>query len=388
MLIMGFGPHTYPEETMIARILIITSLVVPWIPSEVSAKKRARKDLAPTQVREGLYLPYPLKRIFRGFAECSDGHFRHRAIDIGGVGKNGGLGTPIRSMVKAKITRIGTPAMNSQRYGVYDKRRGKTTRNGRSYTRSGRVKGYGRVYYFTRKQGKWRTGVLIETVGVGKALKGHKIRYMHLAALHPDLEVGDVVEAGQEIGLMGGTGVQQSAPHVHIDAANTDGEKIDIEVLFERRKKSKICERAKEDEGRVTRVQWNLDRCGVSEKIRNFHSGQYRTHEQKVFIPKGDSVVFRLDRLDGRWSPRMRVKDERGRVLYDGQQQARGTKSALIKKIVHGKNGRKAALRVLAERDITLRLAISQWPKNDSIKPPLDARYKLIAKSKCKKAKP
>ena len=94
---------------MIARILIVAVVLSSWYPVEAAAKKRVRKDLAPTKVQEGLFLPYPLKRIFRGFAECSDGHFRHRAIDIGGVGKNGGLGTPIRSMVKAKITRIGTP---------------------------------------------------------------------------------------------------------------------------------------------------------------------------------------------------------------------------------------------------------------------------------------
>jgi len=381
---MGFGPHNDLQELMIARLLILTLFASLWLPSQVSAKKRVRKDLSATKVRTGLYLPYPLKRIFRGFAECSDGHFRHRAIDIGGVGKNGGLGTPIRSMVKAKITRIGTPKTKPAWFGTWDKRRGKTKRHGHFYTRSGRVKGYGRVYYFTRKQGKWRTGVIIETVGVGTALKDHKIRYMHLAAPHPDLKVGDVVQAGQEIGLMGGTGVQESAPHVHIDAATPDGEKIDIEVLYARRKASKICEREGKSEGSVTRVRWNIERCGVTEKKRNFNSGKYRLHEQKVQIPKGDSVVFRLDRVEGHWHPRIRVKDERGRVLYDGLQQARGTKSAIIKKIVSGKGGRKAAIRVIAQRDIDLRVVISQWPKKGSIKPPSDARYKIIAKSKCK----
>jgi hypothetical protein len=368
---------------MHTRLLILALIGLLGLPSQAFAKKHSRKDLAATKVRDGLFLPYPLKRIFRGFAECSDGHWRHRAIDIGGVGRNGGLGTPIRSMVKAKITRIGTPRTKPKWFGTYDRRRGKAKRHGHYYTRSERIPGYGRVHYFTRKQGKWRTGVIIETVAVGNALKGHKIRYMHLAAPHPKLKVGDILQPGQEIGLMGGTGVQESAPHVHIDIANQDGEKIDIEVLFKRRKSSKMCEREGLNQGSITRVRWKLDPCGVSEKRRNFSSGRYRLHEQKVTIPKGDSVVFRLDRLEGRWSPRLRLKDERGRTLYDGQQQARGTKSAIVKKIASGKGGRKAAIRVVAQRDIDVRLVISQWPKKKSVKPPTDARYKLKATWKC-----
>ena len=368
---------------MTLRFIIIVVLLFTGVPVEASAKRTTRRDLAPTKVREGLYLPYPMKRIFRGFAECSDGHFRHRAIDIGGVGNNGGLGTPVRSMVKARITRIGTPKSNPTRYGTYDKRRGKARRNGRGYRRSGRVKGYGKVYYFTRKQGKWRTGVIVETVGVGKALKDYHIRYMHLAAPHPNLKVGDVVEPGQEIGLMGGTGVQESGPHVHIDAANPDGEKIDLEVLLGKRKSSEICKRADSDKGTVTRVKWDTERCGRSQKERDFHSGKYRAHVQEVAIRRGDKVTFRLDRTQGRWNPRLRLKDDRGRVLYDGQQQARGKKKALIKKVHHGKRGRYASFRLTAHQDLVVRLVISQWPKNGSIQPPNDASYTLTAVSKC-----
>jgi hypothetical protein len=246
------------------------------------------------------------------------------------------------------------------------------------------VKGYGKVHFFTRRQGKWRTGVIIETVGVGKQLKDHKIRYMHLAAIHPKLQVGDVVQAGQEIGLMGGTGVQESAPHVHIDAANPDGEKIDLEVLFGSRKSSKVCDKSDKSGGRVTRVAWPLERCGRTTKVRNFSSGKYRLHEQRVTIPKGDLVTFRIDRMGGRWNPRLRLKDEKGRVLYDGLQQARGTKTATVKKITSGRRGKKAALRVRATRDLTARLVVSRWPKKGTVKPPKDARYKLTADWKCK----
>ena len=40
---------------------------------------------------------------------------------------------------------------------------------------------------------------------------------MHFADLRPDLKVGDIVEAGEEIGIMGSTAILESAPHVHID---------------------------------------------------------------------------------------------------------------------------------------------------------------------------
>ena len=55
---------------------------------------------------------------------------------------------------------------------------------------------------------------------------------MHLGAIHPELRVGDVVEAGQEIGLMGGTAVMHDAPHVHIDIEDEDGDRIDVAPLL------------------------------------------------------------------------------------------------------------------------------------------------------------
>lgn len=336
-------------------------------------------------LRAGLYYPYPLRRVFRGFAECWDGQWRHRAIDIGGIGPEGGLGTPVRSMVKAKITRIGTPKTKAAWFGTYDTRRGRARRHGHSYRRSARIKGYGRVHFFTRKQGKWRTGVIVETVAVGKELSGHKIRYMHLAAPHPKLKVGDIVEAGQEIGLMGGTGVQESAPHVHIDAANRDGEKIDLEVLFKKRRASEQCKRSDTSVGRVTRVVWPLERCATVTKKRNFKSGKYRLHEQRVKLPKGEKLVIRLDRKKGRWNPRLRVKDSRGRVLYDGLQQARGTRVATVKKVASGRHARRAALSIRSHQDQTLRVLISAWPKKKgrTVRPPRDAMYNISATWRC-----
>jgi len=384
----GSGAHNGKKMVpMIRAVVLLVACVVLMVP-DVSARAFKPRDVPAKELRKGLFLPYPLRRVFRGFAECWDGQWRHRAIDIGGIGPEGGLGTAIRSMVKAKITRIGTPKTKPKWFGTYDRRRGRAKRHGHYYRRSARIAGYGRVHFFTRRQGKWRTGVIIETVGVGRELKGHKIRYMHLATAHPKLKVGDVVKAGQVIGLMGGTGVQESAPHVHVDAANLDGEKIDLEVLFGRRKSSKICERSDRSVGRITRVTWNLERCGKTAKTRNFRSGKYRLHEQRVAIPKGDRIVFRLDRVEGRWNPRLRLKDEKGRILYDGLQQARGSGTALVKKIRSGRHGRKASVSIKALRDVKVRLVVSRWPKKGTVKPPKDARYKLTADWKCKPRSP
>jgi murein DD-endopeptidase MepM/ murein hydrolase activator NlpD len=50
---------------------------------------------------------------------------------------------------------------------------------------------------------------------------------MHLAAFHPDLTPGTIIERGQEIGLMGGTAVQRDRPHLHLDIEDENGDRID-----------------------------------------------------------------------------------------------------------------------------------------------------------------
>jgi hypothetical protein len=70
-------------------------------------------------------------------------------------------------------------------------------------------------------------GNIIEVVVIGGELDQHVIRYMHMGAVHPSLKVGDILEPGQEIGLMGGTGVQRSSPHLHFDISTPDGRRVD-----------------------------------------------------------------------------------------------------------------------------------------------------------------
>ncbi len=180
----------------------------------------------------GLVVPYPLRKPLRGYGKCRRGKRRHAAFDIGGVGPNGGLGTPIVSMARAKVTMIGRGEDDRAKFGRPDKRSGSAKRGSRTYPRSAKVEGYGRVYFFTRNYGSWRSGTIISTVVTEGHYRGYRIRYMHLGAVHPSLAVGDIVEAGQEVGVMGGTAVQESGPHVHVDMADPEGNRVDVKALL------------------------------------------------------------------------------------------------------------------------------------------------------------
>ncbi len=123
---------------------------------------------------------------------------------------------------------IGRPEEDSERFGRPDRRSGTTERGGQTLPRALRISGYGRVHFFTRNYGNWHSGTILVTEGVGEPLANHTIRYMHLGAIHPDLRVGDSLEAGQEIGLMGGTAIMDDRPHVHIDIETSQEERLDV----------------------------------------------------------------------------------------------------------------------------------------------------------------
>lgn len=173
---------------------------------------------------EGFAYPYSYDNLMRGFdgARCA-----HQGLDIGGVGDTGGVGDPVFAIVKAEVVLIGLPEEEPKKYGRPDKRKGYETRGGKKMPRRLEVDGYGTVYPFTRTNGTARTGVFLVTRAIGTELDGHKVRYLHLAAVHPELEVGDVVEAGQEVGLMGATGFQETSPHLHLDVEDPDGVRVD-----------------------------------------------------------------------------------------------------------------------------------------------------------------
>jgi murein DD-endopeptidase MepM/ murein hydrolase activator NlpD len=192
----------------------------------------ARAAPSPERLPSGVALPYPTAHVFRGFGRCRGERHRHEAIDLGGVGPDGGLGTPVRSMVRAEIVMIGSGHTRPREFGRPLKGRGKVVRGGRKLPRTKEIPGYGEVHFFTLGRGKWRSGTLVETLGLEPPLAGHRIRYLHLGAVRPDLGPGDVVMAGEEIGLLGGTGVQMASPHVHIDIRGPADEAVDVAPLI------------------------------------------------------------------------------------------------------------------------------------------------------------
>lgn len=209
--------------------------IVTLHPSELGdddGRMLVREPVVVAPLAPGIAFPYPVERIYGTFGDCRPGRRQHRGLDIGGVGEHRGLGTPVRSMVRAEVVSIHRPEDDPRLYGRRDTRGGTTERSGDRLPRSLDVPGYGEVFFFTRDYGAWHTGEMIVLRAIGTELDGHRIRYMHLGAVHPELRPGDVVEAGQEIGLMGGTAILESLPHVHIDIEDERGRRVDVAPLL------------------------------------------------------------------------------------------------------------------------------------------------------------
>ena len=156
----------------------------------------------------------------------------HQGIDVNGTTPYFGIGEPIYSIARAEVTFIGTPTANPARYGRIDRRGGTTKRRGIKLPRTLEVEGYGTVYPFTRSMGQARTGVFVITKSLHPKYPNYLLRYMHLAAVHPKLEVGQILEPGDEIGLMGATGTRESAPHLHLDIETPIGRRVDPAPLI------------------------------------------------------------------------------------------------------------------------------------------------------------
>jgi murein DD-endopeptidase MepM/ murein hydrolase activator NlpD len=202
-------------------------------PGEFETRLVERVVRTVSGIQSGVVLPYPTHRILSTFGDCRDGGRRqHRGLDLGGVGDDQGLGTPIRSMFRARITLIGTGSDDPDRFGHPDTRDGIAERGGHRLARSGVIPGYGVVRWFTRDYGAWRSGTIVSTEVVEGDWEGYRVRYMHLGAVYPGLAEGDIVEAGQELGLMGGTAIQFDSPHVHIDMEDLQGDRVDIAPLL------------------------------------------------------------------------------------------------------------------------------------------------------------
>ncbi len=150
----------------------------------------------------------------------------HHALDLRGVGLNSGLGTPIRAIGRSRIVRTGRSADEPHAFGRPLRRRGRTRRGGRTMPTSMVIPEYGLVYFFTRNYGRWRSGTILITELIEGPLAGYTVRYMHLGAIHPRLEPGMVVEQGEAVAVMGGTAVMDDSPHLHIDVATPENERM------------------------------------------------------------------------------------------------------------------------------------------------------------------
>jgi hypothetical protein len=173
-------------------------------------------------------LPYPTARVYGTFGDCRSGGRQHKGLDLGGVGPDHGLGTPVRALTFCEVTDIVRPEDNSARWGRRDTRSGTVTRRGVTLPRAKQIPGYGLVRFHTLDHGSAHTGTMITTVGTAGPLEGHRIRYMHLADPLPSLRVGSLLAPGDELGLMGGTAIMESLPHVHIDIESPAGDRVDV----------------------------------------------------------------------------------------------------------------------------------------------------------------
>ena len=180
-------------------------------------------------IAQGFAQPYPYGNLMRQFRKGSSS-CKHGGHDIGIVdqGQNGGMGTVINAVVKSEITLIGRTGQNESEFGKQDKRTGTGHRASHDYPRQILVPGYGLVYPFSLNYGRWHSGMVLETKVLEGPLEGYTIRYMHMADIRPDLKVGDILEPGEHIAIMGSTAIMDSSPHVHIDASTPSGKRIDL----------------------------------------------------------------------------------------------------------------------------------------------------------------
>lgn len=376
--------------------------------------ERADAGDGPGEPVAGLVKPYSTRRIFRGFGACRGNRHYHEAIDMGGVGPDSGVGTPVRSMQRARVTFIGRAEDDPTEFGIPDRRAGTATRGGREIPRSAVIEGYGRVWFFTKNKGRWRSGTVVITEGVGGRLAGHEIRYMHLAAVKPGLAVGDVLEAGDELGLLGGTAVMHSAPHVHIDILDPDGQRVDIAPLLGLPPTAEACEgtvlktargaadpavkRRSGEDARATRVVeakvWakaiTTPPCGEPwAREEDFTSGKYYAHDVKLTLEAGETVTVDLARKGGAgWSPRIEVLAVDGAPLFSGTASTRTgrQRGIIVKRTAGGIRTARASATITAKKACEAIIRVTAWPDEHRGRLlPQDGRYAMTVAQRCKR---
>ncbi|MFT7621103.1 MAG: hypothetical protein ACI9WU_000264, partial [Myxococcota bacterium] len=299
------------------------------------------RGFEPLRLKNGLVIPYPMDKVFRAWARCKRGRHTHKAIDIGGVGPDWGIGTPILSMVRSKIIHLGRPEDDPKRYGIRDTGDGKVKRGKAMLPRQRTIDGYGTVRFFTKNHGRFRTGVLIVARVLEGRLKGYNIKYMHLADPHPDLKKGSVVQAGQELGLMGGTAVQIDPPHLHLAFENRAGKKVDPGPILSLgstrwkcrdgkrgdraarqkvRKASQLLMRAlRKKRDTVKALAEPVNACGKTTIAGRFGPTRRHAHRLELNLDKAGPVTVRLEAISPKWKPKIELYSAFYERLYDGR---------------------------------------------------------------------
>ena len=390
-----------------AALLPFVLVTLVGVPDGLAApKEHSRAWYGPHVLKSGLVLPYRMDNLFRGFFECR--RDRHPALDIGGVGKDYGLGTPVFAVGAMKITGVGTPESKPSRFGKRLRGGGTTKRGGRMLPRSRVIPGYGKVWFFTRTYGSARSGVLVTGRLTEGRYKGYQVRYMHLGAAHPTVKKGATVEAGAEIGVMGGTAVQKDGPHVHFEIIHRNGRKLDPGPLLgigptrlPCRKNQRYFDIRRDYAAKARKVMLRLEQkraaqpqvaadastagCGLFVHEGGFDGGKAKEH-RVMLDPAGSRGPWtvRVDVQEGRWEPRVEVRSSTDQVLWTGAWAAPKVRKRYRFDVES--SGRKGTFAEVAlrPRKSPLQLVVRAWNKR---RPPKKARYRLTVDRPCPKDK-
>lgn len=369
------------------RALALVALVA-FVPGPARAAGPPGDTFGPFVLDNGLTLPYPLDNLFRGWVECT-GRGHHHALDIGGVGPDAGLGSSVRAMGRAKVIAIGMPKDDPERFGTPLTGVATVERSGKELPASKELPGYGRVWFFTKDYGRHRSGGTISLQFLDGPLEGQEGHYLHLAAARPDLKVGDIVEAGDELGLLGGTAVLDAPPHLHLSIEQRGGRALDVGNLFGIGATRVPC-RAGADLTAAIRARYskaakilmaalraNRERnvlapepiatCGTTVVAGDFADGKLLS-QRFVLAMSGDDLqpaTVTVERLEGKWwSPRVQVEDAHGNALFTGTLSSpKAKRRVAFESRGSGRRGT-AAVVITPKKPEGLVIKVSAWPVN------------------------
>ncbi|MFO0747904.1 MAG: hypothetical protein U1F43_19915 [Myxococcota bacterium] len=363
----------------------------------------------------GLVLPYPLDNLFRGWTECASRRGGHHALDIGGVGEDYGVGTPVRAMTRSKVVSFATTSSDPVRCGKPLKDEATTVRSQITLPTAKDIAGYGKVWFFSADYGAHRSGGFIALKMLDGPYEGATVRYLHLAAVRPDLKVGDIVEAGDEVALLGGTAVMDAPPHVHVQIETAQGHDLDVGKVLGIGSTFVGCKATEEatHEVRATysaaakklmaalRATAKAEKktgpaaaCGSWTVDGDFDDG--KVMKVKVPLPDGQAEVgvpwkLTLSRVDppgksARWQPRLGVTDLRGKPLFTGTLATKAAKRQVdFSSKASGKRGQ-AEVELRAKVDQPLVVEVSPWPVYKRWL--VGARWRLTIERPCRTARP